>query len=261
MSTVTYAPPLTGVPAPTKPSLPLLVSVEIRKLVDTRSGRWLVAAILLLSVAVNVLMLAFSPDDSLRAAQLLQITLVPSSLLLPVLGILTVTTEWSQRTALTTFSLVPSRGRVVAAKLIAATGWALVTVVFAIAVALVATALVNAFDLGSGDYTLTAGALGGSVLNQIIGTLLGVGFGLALLNTPFAIVLFFVLPTASSIVSETVPRIAEAWHWFDINWATSPLLDGHMTGELWGQVVVAGSIWVLLPIAFGTWRVLHREIA
>ena len=46
-------------------------------------------------------------------------TLLPIGILLPVLGILTVTSEWSQRTALTTFALVPARSRVVGAKLAA----------------------------------------------------------------------------------------------------------------------------------------------
>jgi hypothetical protein len=36
-----------------------------------------------------------------------------------VLAILSVTSEWSQRTALVTFSLVPDRRRVLAAKLVA----------------------------------------------------------------------------------------------------------------------------------------------
>ena len=43
------------------------------------------------------------------------------SLILPVLGILLVTSEWSQRTGLTTFALVPQRERVIVAKLIGAT--------------------------------------------------------------------------------------------------------------------------------------------
>lgn len=39
---------------------------------------------------------------------------------MPVVGILLVTSEWSQRTAITTFTLVPQHGRVLTAKLLAA---------------------------------------------------------------------------------------------------------------------------------------------
>ena len=40
----------------------------------------------------------------------------PMGILLPVLGVMSVTSEWSQRTAMVTFTLEPSRSRVVAAK-------------------------------------------------------------------------------------------------------------------------------------------------
>ena len=45
--------------------------------------------------------------------------LQPAAVLLPVLGILLVTSEWSQRTGMITFALVPVRSRVLGAKLIA----------------------------------------------------------------------------------------------------------------------------------------------
>ena len=38
----------------------------------------------------------------------------PMGILLPVLGVLSITSEWSQRTAMVTFTLEPSRMRVVA---------------------------------------------------------------------------------------------------------------------------------------------------
>ena len=45
---------------------------------------------------------------------------IPMVILLPVLGVMSVTGEWTQRTAMVTFALVPSRGRVVAAKYVSA---------------------------------------------------------------------------------------------------------------------------------------------
>ena len=43
---------------------------------------------------------------------------IPMALLLPVMAILSVTSEWSQRSGLTTFTLVPHRGRVIWAKMV-----------------------------------------------------------------------------------------------------------------------------------------------
>ena len=41
------------------------------------------------------------------------------TIILPMIAILSVTSEWSQRSGLTTFTLVPHRGRVILAKAIA----------------------------------------------------------------------------------------------------------------------------------------------
>lgn len=54
---------------------------------------------------------------------------------LPVIGIIAVTGEWSQRTALTTFTLVPRRWRIVVAKIVALALPALLAVVISIATA------------------------------------------------------------------------------------------------------------------------------
>ena len=66
------------------------------------------------------------------------------AVLLPVLGILSITSEWSQRTALTTYALVPRRERVVAAKLIAVVLAALASVLASLAVAAVGTLVASA---------------------------------------------------------------------------------------------------------------------
>jgi len=96
-----------------------LVHVELRKLIDTRAGRWLLVAIAGLTVAAVVLFLGFGPEDQLTYPNFLGLTATPQGFLLPVVGILSVTSEWSQRTGLVTFTLEPHRGRVLLAKMAA----------------------------------------------------------------------------------------------------------------------------------------------
>jgi hypothetical protein len=61
-----------------------------------------------------VLTVAFAPDEDRTLKQLFRTTMELTSLLATVLAILVVTSEWSQRTALSTFTLVPRRERVIA---------------------------------------------------------------------------------------------------------------------------------------------------
>ena len=114
-----------------------LLRVELRKLVDTRAGFWLLAAIGILTVAVVVVFLFAADANDLTYLHFVGVTATPQSILLPVLGILAITTEWSQRTGLVTFTLEPSRARIAAAKLVAVVLVGLLAVVVSLAVAAV----------------------------------------------------------------------------------------------------------------------------
>ena len=109
-----------GLDAPATP-LARLVVVELRKAVDTVTGRWLLVVTAVLVAGALGLSAGFPPtDDGLDLQWLMTNGLLPVSLLLPVLGVLLVSGEFSTRSMLVTFALVPSRGRVVAAKTVAA---------------------------------------------------------------------------------------------------------------------------------------------
>jgi undecaprenyl pyrophosphate phosphatase UppP len=127
---MTTASPLTARPAPTGPAAPNrldiprvpfahLLRVELRKTVDTGSGRWLAAGIVVATIVVVVAVLLTDDAPSLTFLNLARIAAIPPSLVLPVLAILTATTEWTQRTALVTYTLEPHRRRVTLAKLVA----------------------------------------------------------------------------------------------------------------------------------------------
>ncbi len=62
-------------------------------------------------------------------------------MILPIIGILLVSSEWSQRTAVITFTLVPQRTRVLAAKVLAGVVVAIAALVVCIAAAAITTAI------------------------------------------------------------------------------------------------------------------------
>ena len=101
------------------PSFPRLTGVELRKMVDTRAGFWLQLIVVVLTLAAVVLVCIFAPTDELVFRDLFALAITPASVLLPIVGILLVSSEWSQRTALITFTLVPKRMRVMGAKVAA----------------------------------------------------------------------------------------------------------------------------------------------
>src|SRR5699024_4109565 len=108
-------------------------------------------------------------------------TLLPVGILLPVLGILCVTSEWSQRTAVVTFTLVPVRWRPVAGKLLAGTVLAALSVVACLAAAAIGNLLVGPIVDGNGSWTIEGAAIGEAFAFQLISVIMGMAFGMLLM--------------------------------------------------------------------------------
>jgi ABC-2 type transport system permease protein len=263
MSTTTFAVPTGTQPSNadrSAPSLLRLVRVELRKAYDTRAGFWLLLVIALASMAVVVLQMLFHNGPDKSFADYFALTQLPVGVLLPVLGILLVTSEWSQRTAMTTFSLVPVRSRVLIAKVLAATVLAVLGVAVASAASAVGTLLTPALTSDSSAWSLAGAHLGQVVLVQVIGVLIGVAFGMALLSSPLAIVLYFVLPTVVTILVTAVAALAWVRDWLDLTTTSAPMYMGALEGEGWLRIATSTGVWLLLPLVVGWIRIERREI-
>jgi ABC-2 type transport system permease protein len=246
-----------GVPRPVPFSR--LLGVEWRKQLDTRAGRWVLITIAILTAAVLAVMA--SVDGGNRTfAELLVGTVTPMALLLPVVGILAATAEWSQRTGLVTFTLEPRRTRVGLAKLLAALGTGAAFFAVAVGLAALTHVAVVAFRDVEPHWAVEAAPLWGGLLLVLLSMAQGVAFGALLLNTPAAIVTYFVLPTVFGVAGSLITALEDVLPWIDLGTAGEPLLFGEMTGAGWGQLASASAIWVLAPLVAGLVRVARAEI-
>lgn len=248
-----------------------LVGVELRKMRDTRAGFWLVlstAILLLIAAAITLLVVALN-DITVGAGDVVQIMTIPVSLLLPVLAITAVTSEWSQRTGLVTFTLEPTRMRVIAAKLAAVLALAILTMVLAFAVGALTTLLAGAIGGGETSWSIDKSGLAWTVVNQMLYFLMGFGFGLLLLSTPAAVAIFYVIALLLPFMVYGPIVGIFSWGmdvvpWLDLGFAMTPLLGGD-TGALdataWAQVGVTTLVWVVLPLTLGLLRVRRAELA
>jgi ABC-2 type transport system permease protein len=261
MSTTTLTEARSGQASAVQPPTMLqLVRVELRKSYDTRAGRWLLVTIGLAALAVVAIEL-FVEDAPKNFADYFSFTQLPVGILLPVLGILLVTSEWSQRTAMTTFTLVPRRSRVLTAKLLAATLLAVLGVVASVAAAALATVLTPVFTDTAMNWHTTGAQVGEVVLVQVISVLVGVGFGMLLLSSPLAIVLYFVLPTVFTILVNLVSALTWVRDWLDLSTTTMPMYEGDLDAQGWVQVGTSVALWLVLPTVVGWLRIRRAEIA
>ncbi len=260
MSTTTLAAPIrvntAGVH--TRPGLGRLVAVELRKMVDTRAGFWMqLATVALTVVAVTVRSVVGDAADH-TFASVLEVGMQPAAVLLPVVGILLVTSEWSQRTGMITFALVPVRSRVLGAKLIAGLVLALATLVMAVAV--VAAGVLVASPGVDGTWSDAATLIGQSAVFLTTGMVVGVAFGAVLLASAPAIVALFALPIAWTAAA-SLSFFAGAAPWLDTRLALAPLHQEALSATQWAHAGTALALWMLLPLLIGIWRITRQEVA
>jgi len=270
MTTPTLTPPTTtGVaarPARTLAPIPAtrLVAVEVRKMFDTRAGFWLVAGIGIVSLLATAAVLVFAPRDELTYETFASAIGAPMTILLPVVAILAVTSEWSQRSGLTTFTLVPHRGRVIAAKAVAVLGVAVASMLLAAVIGAVGNVVGTAIAGVDTTWNVSLSEFAHIVLANVIGMAIGFMLAVLLRSSAGAIVGYFVytalLPTISSALASTQDWWRDNGAWIDVNYATSALYSNAMTGEQWAQLGVTTLVWLWIPLALGLRAVLRAEV-
>ena len=232
----------------TAPSLPLLVGLEIRKSLSSRSGKALAAAAALLGPGAAVIAAASSDEDLGAVAGPLGVLGLLTGYLLISLGVLSTAGEWSHRTVQTTYLLVPHRGRVLAAKAVAVglTGAALAALSTALTAGVLATMLDGVSWDGAGR------AVGIVVAAGAAFAVIGAGAGAALANTPAALTgLYLVLLGVLPVLLNVKPEFAEK---VDPANAVRGLAMGDQTGQPIG--ILAG--WVVVATVAG-WVLTHRR--
>lgn len=266
MSTLTMTPePTTGHragPARTLRPIPLtrLTRVEFRKMLDTLAGRWFLAAVALIC-AVVLTVLLFTEGENVGLTDYIVGAGSVLAIFIPILGILSATAEWSQRTGMATFTLEPRRGRVVVAKIVASLALGLLTFAVAVGIAAACHALAVAIKGAPADFSLEAGFISGMGLMVILGVLQGTAFGFLLRNTPAAIVAYLVLPLVYQLLTSLISGLREIAAWTNITETMGPLSMGEsLDAEQWAQLATSVGIWVLIPLVIGSWRVVRAEV-
>jgi len=249
--------PGAGTPMAGFPAIPFgrLLRVEWGKATDTRAARWLLGLVAASTIGLMLAPVLAPSSIDQSYTSYLRYAAIGLTILLPVVSILTMTSEWSQRTVLTTFTQEPRRTRVINAKvavsLLLAVGGALFGALATAAGLAVAAASGRALDSN-----LTFGVVVGYLLFVLLNVLNGVAFGALLHNSSVAIVLYFALPTAFALLGFALTSVAE---WIDVSttfdWVLLAQWQGHTP-----QILVSVTAWVVLPLVAGLVRTMQREI-
>jgi len=175
-----------------------------------------------------------------------------------------VASEWSQRTGLTSFTLVPHRSRVVTAKLVVTLAVGVASMLLAAAIGALGNVIGTAIRGTDLVWNVSATELSYIVLGNVLGMLMGFTLGVLLRSSAAAIVGYFVygfvLPPLSMLLASSQHWWKQAQPWVDFNYAQGNLFNDAMGGQQWAQLGVTGLVWLVLPLAVGLRLLLRSEV-
>jgi ABC-2 type transport system permease protein len=241
-----------------RPGMIRLTLVELRKAFDTRSGFWLPIGVAMLAIATTLISALSGPAANHTFATVFGDGMIPTAILMPLIGVLLVTSEFSQRTALTTFTLVPSRRRVTVAKLLASVACSIVALAFRLLVAAAATALHH--RSGAGVWSLHPLLIAQAFFYLATAMITGVAFGAALLVSAPAIVVYLLLPTAWAALVGSIHALHGAAQWLDPTQSLAPMVRHSLSGLEWTRAAATLALWTALPLAIGWRRIMRRDL-
>jgi hypothetical protein len=231
------------------------VRVETRKLLDTRGG----LAVLGLIIATCIFALVWLLSQSKYPVTFHRYSTGASNIvafLVPVVTLMAMTAEWTQRTALTTFTMSPRRGRVLTAKFLAGLAVTTAVLVAVLLLAAGATALGGLIH-GHASWELMGSDIRTYFIIMFLEVVMAAAFAAIAGQTAVALVAYFIFPTAwTAFAVNVLGRTAD---WFDIFAAYDRLSSPHPFGHI-GQTLTAVGVWIMVPAVIGIRRSLHREI-
>ncbi len=268
--TATTVEPLERAPAQVARTAPApipfsrLMSVELVKMFNTRAGFWLIMSMAGTALIATASVILFAPDSAMTYDNFGAAIGVPMTLLLPVMAILSITSEWSQRSGLTTFTLVPHRGRVIRAKMVVAMAIGAVSIGVALAIGALGNIVGSTIAGVDTVWDISSEQIGYLVFANVLNLLIGFMLGVLIRNSPGAIVGFvvysFVLPTLSLLLGNFQQWWEDLRPWLDFNWAQGELYDGSLSSTEWAQLGTSGLIWLVVPLAVGLVMVMRSEV-
>jgi ABC-2 type transport system permease protein len=259
-------PPARRAPATTPRRVPLtrIVAVELRKSYDTRSGFWLLAGIGLAALLTTSAVVAWAPRSQFSYSQFTLAIGVPMTIILPIIAVLSVTAEWNQRTGLTTFTLLPHRGRVLFAKAVAAGLFALAATAVAFAVGALGNVIGAATAGIDPVWNQDLADVGYFALGNTLLLLVGFTLGALIRNSAGAIVAYmvyrFVAPGLLAFLEFNQAWFRDARPWVDPTYNQDALVQGGLTGEGWTHLAVTTLVWLALPLVVAVGNLLRSEV-
>lgn len=237
-----------------------MVLVEVRKSVDTRAGRGLlITAVVIVALFAVISATTLSPTQ-IDLAEMIRFAGAPLFILMPTIAMISVTTEWTTRSAMTTFLLNPRRGQVALSKLLA--GWLLsIGAVFVAAVLCGLVGLIVA-SLSGSTFELNAAAALASlvycIVSVVVLNIIAMAIGSIVVSTALGLAIYFLFTAG---LDGLVGLIAPSWSsYLSFNAGLDAIATGSLNSSNAASSIISVILWLLLTALVGLRLFKTREV-
>lgn len=263
--TAAATPPLAG-PRSAIPPLRFsrVLAYEFRKSVSIRANRWFLALLVVAAIAAATgfyvyFMLTTSGAAPLTWAQLGRVIVNPLMTLLGCLLITLTTSEWTNRSIMTTFTLTPHRGWVLSAQFLVALTYALALWVLTLGLGALVAGLLSPRENVDISWSVTAWDVVGPLLPNLGLAISAFLLGIAVMNGSAAIVMWMMGQAFLNALLNFNGIISDVAQWLHLNNALNAAVADPGTAVNWGRTATSAALWLGVPAVIGIWRTLHRD--
>ena len=227
-----------------------LVAVEIRKLVDTRSSLAIFAVLAVIAVALVVGLAVFSTGQGtpVTFTSLAGSIGLFTSLAMPLIGILGMTSDTAHRTTLVYYPLLRGRVGQFWAKVLAAALLAVALQLFVFVLSAVVAAALG--GSGTGQFEGAVQELWDGLAACLLSTMFGVALAAAIRRTALAIITVILVSLVGNGLILTL--LPDASGYLSTITALGALMGGPGAPTAL-EVVSSLTLWYLLPLGIGWW--------
>lgn len=232
-----------------------LVRVEWAKATDTRAARWLLALVGLSTVGLMTAAIFLPKKFDQSYSGYLEVASIGQVIFLPVVAILMLTGEWSQRSIMSTFTQEPRRTRVVNAKLAVALLLGGIAAIFGGVVAAIGLALAAASGREL-EANLSIGIITGYLVYLLLNVLSGAAFGVLVQSSAPAVAAYFTLNPAVALLGTISTHVDD---WIDTETIWTWVLHNDWASHV-PQILFSIVVWIVAPVAIGVVRTIRRDV-
>lgn len=239
-----------------RPSVLTLTSVQLRSLASTRSTVTLVAVAALVAGATGGGQTLTPGPHTFGDVAGMALLMTPYFLV--ALGALLLTSEYTHRTVLTTYALVPRRGWVLAAKEVAVTTVAVVAAVLGLVAAGLIGVVVPLLGIEPLTWSLAGTRFAVLAAGLVMAALIGLAWGMTTGSVAIALAVYLVWPMVATLIGGYSTDAAGV-----LAWVRPDALYGLMhevTGTTVAQTVVSILLWIVVPALIGYVRLTKAEV-